>query len=129
MPIAEGHRWHLFKQLVFRTYGDVCVVCGHGGARHVDHVISRTEWPEGTFVLSNCRPIHGAPGNPCPVCSAEAHGKKIHCNNIKSGMSLDRAKRKVAEIVAAGSGAKTPLNAKNPEPSRAKVQDDSGRVW
>jgi 5-methylcytosine-specific restriction endonuclease McrA len=120
--IPEGHRWHIFKQLVFRTYGDVCVVCGHGGARHVDHVISRTEWPEGAFELANCRPIHGAPGNPCPVCSARA-GKNVHCNNIKSGMSLARAKRKVEEIVAGGQKTQ-----KKPGSSSA-ADEDPGRVW
>lgn len=122
--IPEGHRWHIFKQLVFRTYGDVCVVCGHGGARSVDHVVSRTEWPEGAFVLTNCRPIHGAPGNPCLVCTAQA-GRKIHCNQIKSGMSLERAKRKVAEIVEAGQKEKRAQ--KKPGPPR--VREDPGRVW
>lgn len=124
MPIAQGHRWTIFTQLVFRTYGDVCIVCGHGGARCVDHVISRTERPDLTFELSNCRPIHGAPGNPCPVCTAQAD-RKIHCNQIKSGMTLERAKRKVAEIVAAGEKAKTPLKRKKPGPSA----EDPGRVW
>lgn len=122
--MPRGHRWTIFTQLVFRTYGDLCVlvVCGHGGARHVDHLRSRTEWPEGAFVLSNCRPIHGAPGNPCLVCSAKA-GKKIHCNQIKSGMTLARAKRKLAEIIAAGM--KNPPERKKPGPSR----EDPGRVW
>ena len=122
--IPEGHRWKIFTQLVFRTYGDSCVVCGHGGARHVDHVISRTEWPEGVFELTNCLPIHGAPGNPCPVCTKRA-GRKVHCNNIKSGMSLARAKRKVAEIVAAG--AHPPQGTK--KPGSAPESADPGRVW
>jgi hypothetical protein len=126
VPIASGHRWTIFTQLVFRTYGDICVVCGHGGAKHVDHVISRTEWPEGTFELSNCRPIHGAPGNPCPVCTAEARGKKIHCNNIKSGMSLERAKRRIRESIDAAVEASTIEDKKRPGPSR---REDPGRVW
>lgn len=121
--IPEGHRWKIFTQLVFRTYGDICIVCGHGGGRHVDHVISRTEWPEGAFVLTNCRPIHGAPGNPCPVCTAKA-GRKVHCNNIKSGMSLDRAKRKVAEIVAEGQ-----KKGQKNRPGSPRERSDPGRVW
>lgn len=28
---AAGHRWEVFTQLVFATWGDVCYVCGHGG--------------------------------------------------------------------------------------------------
>jgi hypothetical protein len=27
IPHPSGHRWRIFKQLVTRTYGDVCVVC------------------------------------------------------------------------------------------------------
>jgi hypothetical protein len=123
---TEGHRWKIFKQLVFRTYGDVCVVCNHGGAWHVDHVISQTEWPEGAFVLTNCRPIHGAPGNPCSVCTSEARGKKIHCNNIKSGMSLARAKRKVAEIIAEAREAEKKTQKKARAP---REREDPGRVW
>jgi hypothetical protein len=55
------------------------------------------------------------------VCTAKA-GKKIHCNQIKSGMTLARAKRKVAEIIEASSKEAK----KKPEPSR---REDPGRVW
>ena len=85
-PHPRGSRWNTFRRLVFQTYGDICIVCGHGGSRTVDHLESVTEHPELTWELSNCRPIHGVPYNRCPVC-------KQNCNGIKGGYSVERARR------------------------------------
>jgi hypothetical protein len=56
-----------FRQVVFATFGDTCHLCGHGGARQVDHVVSVLEAPSLAWELSNCRPAHGTK-NRCPIC-------------------------------------------------------------
>lgn len=61
----------------------------------MDHLEPVTEHPELTWVLANCRPAHGT-YNPCPVCSVAA-GRKIHCNQIKAGMTVDRARRVIGQ--------------------------------
>ena len=87
---AAGHRWNVFRQLVFATYGDTCWLCGHGGARQVDHIESVTEHPELVFSLKNCRPAHGAPGNRCRTCGQ-------NCNQLRGAMSAERARRLITE--------------------------------
>jgi hypothetical protein len=119
----KGHRWEIFKQLIFRTYGNNCHICGCGGARHVDHLEPVTEDPALAWRLENCRPAHGAPGNPCPVCSGQA-GQRIFCNQIRSMGSVDRARRIIAEKIEARQGRKT----KKPG-SPQRVRKDPGRVW
>lgn len=109
---AAGHRWETFKRLVFATYGDVCHLCGHGGAKQVDHLESVTDHPELKYVVANCRPAHGTPGNRCPVC-------KANCNQIRGGYSIERAKRILAE--------RYPV--KGQEPPRKPKPDDLGREW
>ena len=120
----EGHRWHIFTQLVRATYGDICVVCGHGGAHQVDHLESVTEKPGLAWDLANCRPIHGSPRNPCPLCT-ELAGTKIYCNQIKTMGSIQRAQRIIQEKIEANSGGKTP------EKRRPAVRPaaDPGREW
>lgn len=113
---AAGHRWETFCRLVFATYGDICWICGHGGAHQVDHVESVTEHPELKYVLSNCRPAHGAPGNSCSVCSKAAR-RPVNCNQVKGGYSIERARRRIAEITGV------------PEPPRVQKPDDQGREW
>jgi 5-methylcytosine-specific restriction endonuclease McrA len=110
---AGGHRWVIFKQLVFRTYGSTCWLCGHGGARQVDHVESVTEHPERAWELSNCRPAHGSPKNRCPTCLQ-------YCNQLRGAMSPERARRLIAERMAEA-GKKT-------APARA-VAGPAGREW
>lgn len=86
----SGFRWERFKKLVFITYGDICHICQHGGARQVDHLESLTEHPELGYVLSNCRPAHGAPRNRCPVCGQ-------NCNQLRGSYSVARARKIIAE--------------------------------
>ena len=109
-PLPKGFRWSQFARLVFATYGNNCIVCGHGGARTVDHLESRTEHPELAWTLSNCRPIHSAPFNRCPVCG-------MNCNGLKGGYSLERARRVWEERTGA----------KLPEPPKPK--QEPGREW
>lgn len=68
MTVIGGRRWQAFRQIVFRQYGRTCHICGHDGANQVDHVIPVAVAPQLAWVLSNCRPAHGVPGNKCPVC-------------------------------------------------------------
>ena len=107
-PLLHSQRWRSFKPLVFATYGDVCHICGHGGARQVDHLESVTEHPELIFALSNVRPAHGAPGNRCLVCQQ-------NCNQLRGGYSVERARKLIQE-----------RSAQLPKPEPPK---DNGREW
>jgi len=119
---AEGSRWLRFRQLVFTTYGGLCHICLHGGARQVDHLIPKTEGGD-PWDLRNCRPAHGSgPGrraNPCPVCSRQA-GRPIYCNQIRAYGSVERARRIIAERLAAA-------GVRNPAPGQAVRE--TGREW
>jgi hypothetical protein len=95
------------------------VFSGHGGARQVDHVIPATERPDLVWDQRNCRPAHGSPGNPCPLCSA-ACGRRIYCNQLRSGYSIDRALRLIAEMAAAHQAK---------APGRPARPPDAGRPW
>lgn len=128
MKHPEGHRWHIFKQLVFRTYGDSCHICGCGGARQIDHLEPITENMALAWELKNCRPSHGAPRNPCSLCSQKA-GKPIFCNQIRGMGSVERARRIIAEKIAAHkAGEARPTD--TPRVRAAFVpREDPGRVW
>ena len=75
-----------------------------------------TERPDLMFDLGNCRPAHGAPGNPCAQCT-EACGKAIYCNQLRGGYSIERAQRIIAELAAAH-GKQSPPARKIPDPGR-----------
>lgn len=128
---AAGHRWEVFTQLVFATYGDTCLpgyLCGHGGARTVDHIQPITENPAAVFDLANCRPAHGSTrgrGNACPVCS-EAAGKPVNCNSIKGWGSPERARRLISERTGLPMPGDEPA-AKPGQPARGEQQQ--GRDW
>lgn len=127
---AAGFRWEKFKQLVFETYGTNCLVCGHGGAKQVDHLESVAEHPELALVLSNCRPAHGAPRNGCPVCSAAA-GQAIYCNQLKAGFGLERARKIISERIAGQAGKPVPESWRTRKPARPEPElpEDTGRDW
>lgn len=111
---VRGSRWASFARQVVDYYGGLCHLCDHGGARQADHLVPVTENPALAWVMSNCRPAHGAPGNPCPQCG-------IYCNQVRGGLSVERARR----IIAERSGARTPPNAETPG-----IRDpDAGRPW
>jgi len=119
-PHPRGHRWEAFARAVISHYGGLCHICGHGGARQPDHVISIADRPDLAWKLENCRPAHGAPGNPCPVCTAEC-GRRVFCNQLRGAMSVGRAQRIIAEWREANRGARPPGR---PEPDTA-----AGRPW
>lgn len=117
-----GYRSRIFAQAVRARWGDVCWLCGHGGARQVDHLISQTERPDLIWDVSNCRPAHGAPGNPCPVCTRLA-GRKIHCNQLRGWGSPERARRLITELTG---GQSPPVTGKARPPA---VRPETGREW
>ena len=63
----EGRRWRAYRALVLASKGDTCHLCGHGGARQLDHVISFLERPDLGWDYANLEPCHGT-RNRCPVC-------------------------------------------------------------
>ncbi len=129
VPRPAGARWDKFRQLVFATFGDVCIVCSHGGARTIDHLKSVTEFPELAWDLNNCRPIHGLPYNRCLQCRGSGN-----CNGIKGGYSLERAQKIIAE--RNGRQASPPLRPARgaiarrfPQPPPPPAPDEPGRPW
>lgn len=70
-------KWNTFRQKVFATYGTGCWLCGHDGARTVDHVIPRAIEPGLFWELSNLRPAHGT-GNRCPQCGRCCNQARKH---------------------------------------------------
>lgn len=85
-------------RLVLRA-SDVCGICGHGGARTIDHVIPYSRWPRdaytgkplpGLHAVSNLQPAHGTIGNTgfvnrCRECKALRINGNGVCNQSKSG--------------------------------------------
>ena len=107
----------------------------------MDHLEPVTEHPERTWSLEHVRPAHGAPGNPCPVCSAAA-GRKIHCNQLRGMGSVERARRIIAEMTEKGPAAVTTQDVRHritgkpggqqqdarPQ-ARPKPDPEAGRAW
>jgi hypothetical protein len=84
--------------VVGRDFG-VCHVCGHTEAKSADHILPVAERPDLELTASNLKAVHGWP-HPCPVCSAAAvarGGKPVYCNEIRSSMSTERARRIISE--------------------------------
>lgn len=67
-------------RLAVERDGEICGICGHGGAITADHIISWRDWPKdangkplpGVDAADNLRPAHGTRGpaehNPCYQC-------------------------------------------------------------
>ena len=91
---AIGKR--IAKHVAGRDRG-ICHICGHSGATSPDHLVPVTERPDLALATANMKAAHGWP-NPCETCSAAATVKagkevKIHCNEIRGAMSVERARR------------------------------------
>jgi hypothetical protein len=81
----NGAAYRRTCQLILATT-DQCHLCGHHGAKTIDHKISRKQWltTHGTYHgynhPNNLAPAHGTRGphqpNPCPVCG-------LLCNQTK----------------------------------------------
>ena len=126
---ASGRQWTRFARYVVDYYGGLCHICGHGGARTADHLIPEAENPDQEWRIEAFRPAHGAPGNPCQVCTAEC-GRPVYCNNLRGMGSVARARRIIAERKAANQGRKTPPEMKMPG-ARERLPDagQNGREW
>lgn len=85
-------------------------------------MVSVADRPDLAWKLGNCRPAHGAPGNPCPVCTREC-GRPVYCNQLRGAMSIERARRIIGEWAAAnGRGNTRPPGRPDPDPG-------AGRPW
>jgi hypothetical protein len=135
---ASGKRWLAFARSVIDYYGGVCHICKHGGGRQVDHLEPVTERPDLIWSLPHARPAHGAPGNPCLQCSTIC-GRNIYCNQLRGAMSVERARRKIAEIATAHAAGKDTRAmvpqvrsrdmANQPAMPRPEPAADPGRPW
>jgi hypothetical protein len=89
------------NRLIVLAASDRCGLCGHRGAKTVDHIIPKPQWPvdargrplPGFDGVRNLQPAHGSMGsdrtrkqghNRCPVC-------KRLCNQAK-GAGADRVR-------------------------------------
>lgn len=78
-------------QWVIARDAGICGICGHDGARTVDHVISHKDWPRdetgqplpGLDDPDNLRAAHGSRGtaqhNPCTQCDPRGR----YCNQSR----------------------------------------------
>ncbi|MBN0043111.1 HNH endonuclease [Streptomyces actuosus] len=79
-----------YRQMRARTLAasDVCIVCGHGAADAVDHVIPVSKGGPRRDP-DNLAPIHGVDG--CPVCLRK-------CNSEKGDRSLAEVTQLVTSV-------------------------------
>lgn len=117
----SGRQWDRFAKYVVDYYAGLCHICNHGGARQADHLTPETERPGMAWKIGDFRPAHGAPGNPCPICSASSD-RPVYCNQLRSNGSVERARR----IIAERTGKKTPPEREKPG---IRPQPDPGRAW
>ena len=73
----RGRRWRTIRASVLAA-SDICVWCGHVGARAVNHNYPRSRFPELAMVRGNMTSVHGVEG--CPVCPRRT-GKPRNCNS------------------------------------------------
>lgn len=69
-----------------QMYGEVCHICGHGGATEADHLVPITVDPDQPVDPHLMRPSHGSSA-PCPVCVG-AGGKPRKCNQERGNKPL-----------------------------------------
>lgn len=90
-------RRHRESRAIILAASDICHLCGHGGARTADHLITAKDWPRGPDGKhlpgldepENMAPAHGSMGsgrnrvhNPCLEC-----GGKL-CNQSRGSKPL-----------------------------------------
>lgn len=86
-PHRAGARWNRARQIVFATWGTVCVICGHEGAHEVGHLDALAHNPQQRIDPMRMRPMHGS-NAPCPVCKGNS-GKPRCCNQEQGIKSID----------------------------------------
>lgn len=118
--VPRDHRDQVWSASVLREFGDLCHLCGHGGARQSDHLVDPETRPDLRYAVSNGRPAHGAArgrgANPCAVCSRAA-GRPVYCNQVRGMGSVQRARNKIRALTGlampgdSGGAAPDPRNA------------------
>lgn len=78
----RGRRWNDAKRACFELYGDQCWVCGHYGAREVDHVIPVSQGGA-PYDIQNLRPAHGS-NSPCMLCKSRRGTRGRSCNQERN---------------------------------------------
>src|SRR5688572_3149767 len=73
-----GYRFQQARARMFATYGTVCVICGHEGAREAGHLEALAHNPMQPIDHTRMRPMHGS-NAPCPICKGN-NGKPRCCN-------------------------------------------------
>jgi hypothetical protein len=118
-----GSEYGRFIKAVMSWWGDRCHICGHGGARTVDHVLSVAQGGA-DYDMDNARPAHGwgrSNDNPCVQCS-DAAGRLIRCNQIKGETrTVERTREIILGYIAS--------NGKQPPPGFAGTEPSPGRDW
>ncbi|HEY6595939.1 MAG TPA: HNH endonuclease [Asanoa sp.] len=82
-PANQGRRgrpWRRLREMVFARDGDRCHVCGHHGAREIDHLIRRADGGP-PMDPNNLAPAHGT-RSPCYLCEP---GRGRCCNQTRNG--------------------------------------------
>lgn len=119
---AEGAVWRrIVKAIVSRDRG-VCHLCLHPGANGADHLIPVTERPDLALDAANLKAVHTYPVA-CPTCSPAAlarGGKMVFCNEVKSGMSAERARR----LIESRTGLSLGLSEGKPRPASGEREWD-----
>jgi hypothetical protein len=101
---AEGSVWRRVTAFVVSRDHGICHVCLHPGAAGADHdPYPVTERPDLALDAGNLKAVHTylkRGGGQCPVCSPAAvarGGRPVYCNEVKQGMSVERARRIISE--------------------------------
>jgi hypothetical protein len=82
-----GARWQQARARMFATYGEVCVICGHEGAREAGHLDALALNPHQAIDYTRLRPMHGS-NAPCRRCKGK-NGKGRCCNQEQGINDLD----------------------------------------
>jgi hypothetical protein len=92
-----------FKAAVIQRDLGQCWICGHFGAKTVDHLVPQTDGGD-VWDMGNVKAAHGSGRKPngCLVCSA-AMKRPVYCQTLRGAYSVERARRIIAErIILAG---------------------------
>jgi hypothetical protein len=86
---GTGNYTYRRNREIVLAQSDVCIICGHHGARTADHRIPAKLWPKGADgkplpgldSIDNLGPAHGTmggrqPDNPCGVCGELCNQKR-----------------------------------------------------
>jgi hypothetical protein len=84
-----GRPYRRARAQMFRLYGYVCHICGHGGANEADHLVPISVDSGQPIDPHAMRPSHGS-SRPCRVCQGP-EGKPRCCNQERGNKALGQA--------------------------------------